>query len=378
MTDRSPIDIVRQTLDPNRLLTAALLLAVLLAACGSYPPVELKPRTSSAQVPTNPDDPAIWVNSHNPERSLVLGTNKTSAPDGALVVFGLDGQIVQTISNLERPNNVDVEYGFLLGDRAVDIAVVTEREQHRLRVFEIAPDGSGLSDISATDELVVFRGEQGERGEPMGIGLYRNPVDGAIYAIVSRKAGPSSGYLWQYRLEHNGEGKVRAIKVRELGNFYGGDQIEAVAVDDELGAIYYADESYGIHKWSADPFAEDAKGELAVFGLDGFRGDREGIAVIATGPREGYILCTDQVEGNSSIMVYDRAGLDEDPNHHRQIKRIRVATDETDGLEVTGEPLPGFPHGLVVVMDNAGRNYLLFRWDDFALTEPPELELPGH
>ena len=54
-------------------------------------------------------------------------------------------------------------------------------------------------------------------------------------------------------------------------------EIEAVAVDDGLGYVYYADEERSIHKWHADPDAPGANRELAEFGMDGFAGDREGI-----------------------------------------------------------------------------------------------------
>ena len=87
----------------------------------------------------------------------------------------------------------------------------------------------------------------------MGVALYRRPKDGAIFAIVGRKNGPKSGYLWQYRLEDDGRGNVRALKIREFGQFSGTGEIEAIAVDDELGYVYYADEGNGIHKWHADP-----------------------------------------------------------------------------------------------------------------------------
>ena len=71
----------------------------------------------------------------------------------------------------------------------------------------------------------------------MGIGLYRRPKDGAIFAIVSPKAGPKTNYLWQYRLDDDGTGRVKATFVRRFGAFSGNGEIEAVAVDDELGYV---------------------------------------------------------------------------------------------------------------------------------------------
>lgn len=135
--------------------------------------IDVEPRVTTDQVGEDADDPAIWVHPADPSRSLILGTNKILAPSGALVVFGLDGKIRQTLEGLDRPNNVDVEYGLDLGGQATDIAVLTERYQKRLQVFSVAPDGSGLTDVSSVTGLGVFEGEEGERSAPMGIALYR-------------------------------------------------------------------------------------------------------------------------------------------------------------------------------------------------------------
>ena len=44
-----------------------------------------------------------------------------------------------TVRGLLRPNNVDVAYDVLLAGRKIDVAIVTERFAHRLRVFSL-PD----------------------------------------------------------------------------------------------------------------------------------------------------------------------------------------------------------------------------------------------
>ncbi|MFY7786627.1 MAG: phytase, partial [Thermoflexibacteraceae bacterium] len=76
----------------------------------------------------------------------------------------------------------------------------------------------------------------------MGISLYKNKA-GKIYAIVGRKSGPTDGsYLWQYLLEDNGAGQVKATLVRKFGVYSGKKEIESIAVDDELGYVYYSDE----------------------------------------------------------------------------------------------------------------------------------------
>src|SRR6185503_5316531 len=74
-------------------------------------PRGLEPSAATAPVADDADDPAIWTHPTDPARSVILGTNKVAAPGGALYVFGLDGQVRQIVKPLDRPNNVDIEYG---------------------------------------------------------------------------------------------------------------------------------------------------------------------------------------------------------------------------------------------------------------------------
>src|SRR4030095_8595205 len=99
-----------------------------------------------------------------------------------------------------------------------DIAVVTERLKRQLRVFRIDPNEGRLVDLGG---IPVLENQQGEAGAPMGISLYRRGRDGAIFAIVAPKTGPSAGYLWQYRLLDAGAGRVGARFVRRFGTFSG-------------------------------------------------------------------------------------------------------------------------------------------------------------
>jgi 3-phytase len=327
-------------------------------------------------VTDDPDDPAIWVHPSDPSRSLVIGTNKVKAPSGAVVVFGVDGKIRQTIAGLDRPNNVDVEYGFNLGGQSVDIAVVTERLKGQLRVFRIAADGSGIADVTSAGNTRVFADRAGEHGAPMGVSLYRRAHDGAVFALVAPKDGPREGYLGQYRLEDDGQGRVRAAFVRYFGAFSGAGEIEAVAVDDALGYVYYADEGNGIHKYRADPDHAEAGRELAHFGKSGFKSDREGIALYSRENGTGYIVCTDQVANNSEYQVYLREGEPGNPHdHNRVLKIVRGGADTTDGLEITSRPVgTKFPSGLVAAMNSHGKNFLLYSWSDFASAGAVKLE----
>lgn len=339
--------------------------ATTVATPTAVAPRIIKPVFATEAVSEDADDPAVWIHPANAESSLIIGTNKTKAPDGALYVFGLDGKTKQVIADLDRPNNVDVEYGLKLGGRTFDIAVTTERLQKRLRVFAIDRESGKLTDI-APQGLPVFANETGEAAAPMGIALYKRPRDGAIFAIVGRKEGPRDGYLRQYSLHDDGAGKLVATQVRAFGTFSGKGEIEAIAVDDALGFVYYADEGDGIHKWHADPDAKGADRELAHFGRSGYSGDREGIGVYAQNGDKGFLVCTDQLKGGSEYHVYRREGEAANAHDHKsQLAVINGGADSTDGLEVVSMPLGArFPRGLMIAMNSKDRNFLVYDWRD--------------
>jgi len=314
----------------------------------------VKPRVVTTALAHDTDDPAIWINRADPAKSLVIGTDKDTA--GGLYAFDLAGKIVGQTPTLKRPNNVDIITGVMLGGKSTDIAVTTEREEQRLRIFR-------LPDLAPLDQgdLVVFDGDR-TRG-PMGIALYRRPGDGAVFAIVGGKSGPADGYLWQYRLEDDSTGKVKMTKVRAFGRYSGKKEIEAIAVDAELGTVYYSDEQYGVHKYRADPDAPDAAQELALFGTTGFASDLEGISMYPQAGGAGYLLVSNQQA--DTFRIFPRAGTPGKPHDHPLLASVRLSTRESDGSDVTAEALPGFPGGLFVAM-STDRTFQFYAWDDIA------------
>lgn len=305
------------------------------------------------------DDPAIWVNPENIAESLIIGTDKNV--DGALYVYNLEGKIQEdkVVRDLKRPNNVDVEYGLMVGNKTVDIAVTGERLTHNMRVFSLpdmkAIDGGGLP---------VFLGETGEETRDlMGVSLYKRPSDGAIFAIMGRKTGPTDGtYLWQYRLTGNADGTVGAELVRKFGQFSGKKEIESIAVDDELGFVYYSDEGVGVRKYYADPDKNNE--ELALFANTEFAYDNEGISIYDAGNGTGYILVSDQQA--NEFHVYPREGSEGNPHSHPLLKQVKVSTNESDGSEMSSLAFnENFPNGLFVAMSD-DRTFHLYRWEDIA------------
>nr|WP_299072394.1 phytase [uncultured Allomuricauda sp.] len=289
------------------------------------------------------DDPAIWVNPADVSKSIVFGTDKET--NGAIYAFDLDGKIIEdkTIRNMKRPNNVDVEYGFQLNDSTTtDIMVFTEREKQQIRMFSVPNmkpmDGGGFP-VFSDEELL-------ENKLPMGISLYKSPLDSTIYAIVGRKTGPSDGYLYQYALQADSLG-VKANLVRKFGKFSGQKEIEAIAVDDENGFIYYSDEGVCIRKYHAEPSKGDL--EISCFGGEYFLEDIEGITIATYPNGEGQIIVSNQQKGEFNIFSRKDNSF---------IKAVNLTTLETDGCEVVTVPLNSiFPNGLFVAMNDEKNFY---------------------
>lgn len=327
---------------------------ITLSACGPRRAAvradALQPAVITEPTSHDTDDPAIWINPADTVASLIIGTDKDS--DGALYAFDLEGKIVRKTERLQRPNNVDIAYGLNIGGRRVDVAVVTERETNKLRVFALP----GLTPLD-NGGIPVFEGET-ERA-PMGVALYTRPADSAVFAIVGRKSGPANNYLWQYRLEDDGKGAVKASLVRKFGQYSGKKEIEAIAVDNRLGYVYYSDETVGVRKYPADP-SQAAPQQLALIGATGFTSDHEGISIYPVSDSTGYILVSNQQA--NTFMVYRREGDAGHPHRHSLIAEIPVSTVESDGSDVTAVPLGSkFPRGLFVAMSN-GKVFHYYSW----------------
>lgn len=314
-------------------------------------PNALKPIAITEPAPHDTDDPAIWIHPTDASKSLIIGTDKDT--EGGLYVYNLEGKIVNKVLGIKRPNNVDIAYGLILNGKKTDIAVTTEREMNRIRIFSL-PDMKPIDNGGIT----VFDGEL-ER-DPMGIALYTRPSDKAIFVVVGRKSGPTDNYLWQYKLSDGGSGTVKAEVIRRFGKYSAKKEIEAIAVDNELGFIYYSDEQSGIRKYVADPDAKN-NNELAFFGQKDFKADNEGIAIYKKTATTGYILVSNQQD--NTFNVYPREGANGNPNEYPLLAVIPASTVECDGADVTNVNLgSNYKNGMFVAMSN-GMTFHFYDWN---------------
>jgi 3-phytase len=206
--------------------------------------------------------------------------------------------------------------------------------------------------------IQVFTGDS--LRDPMGISLYKN--EKAIYAIVGRKSGPDGSFLWQYQLYTDANGFVSGKKVRTFGRFSGKKEIESIVVDDELGYVYYSDETVGVRQFYASP---DSSGkELSVFATTGVKNDHEGLSIFPTSPKTGYILLSDQQANR--FHIYSREGDIDHAYYHKLLRVVKVAARDSDGSDVTSVPLNDtFKHGLFVAM-STDKTFHFYRWEDIA------------
>lgn len=310
------------------------------------PIVEVFPELVSDTVSFDTDDPAIYYNRKNPAKSLIIGTDKGGKTgQGGIYVFDIFGKnmVQKNLLGINRPNNIDVAYGLIgNGKGKIDIAVCTERNTNKIRVIK-------LPDLQLVDAggIEVFEGEI--QRSPMGVALFTDEKTQQIYAIVSRKDGPLQGYLFQYLLYEDDRGIVRGKLVRKFGQYSGLKEIESIAVDNELGFVYYSDETVGVRKYYAHP---DSSGkELALFARTGFTEDHEGISIYKTSAKKGYILVSDQQA--NQFHIFRREGELADKHKHELIKIIKTQTNESDGSEIISYKLnKRFKNGLFVAMSN--------------------------
>jgi myo-inositol-hexaphosphate 3-phosphohydrolase len=319
-----------------------VLFVLILVACTSgnkkVIEVNVQPVLVTEKTPNDTDDPAIWYNSANPEKSLILGTDKGDST-GGIFVFNLEGKLDTALSITNLQGN------------SVDIAVFTERGNDMIRVISL-PDCKFIDNGG----IPVF--EDDSLQSPMGIALYKDK-NSQVFAFVGRKDGPPEGYIYQYQLVAN-DSAVSGVKVRALGKFSGKKEIEAIVVDDELGYVYYSDENVGVRKYYAD--AEKGNEELSLFATTGITDDHEGLSIYKEKAGKGYIILSDQQA--NKFHLFTREGSKSNPHDHQLVRIVTAQTDESDGSEILNMPLNAtFPKGIFVAM-STDRTFQFYKAED--------------
>ncbi|KAI0456742.1 hypothetical protein F5B21DRAFT_502039 [Xylaria acuta] len=292
------------------------------------------------------DDPAIWVSPINKTLSRIITTTKSEVGAG-LSVFDLTGKKVQQIVAAE-PNNVDVIYNFPAGGNLIDLAYAACRKDNTLCFFEIYKNGT-LAPVSGGTRPTK------EDFDVYGSCVYRSHMTGKQYVFVNAK---TAEYL-QFELSWNDADQ--ALETTLVRNFTGGSggQVEGCVSDEANGWVIIGEEPRALWRYGAEPDDDPSEGFLIAEVGDGHAyADVEGVTLVeGTTAADGFILVSQQ--GVSAYNIYRRV------EPHEYVETFTIIEDadkgidavsNTDGLAAVGTSLgPAFPHGLLVVHDDANQ-----------------------
>lgn len=280
------------------------------------------------------DDPAIWVNTANPQESIVIGTNKKAG----LHVYDLDGKELQFLP-CGNVNNVDLRDGFTFEGTELVLVAASNRSSNTVSLFFLDKDSKKLSDViysipSGVDDVY-------------GLAMYHPAGSNDFYVFVNGKDGQVEQWFIKKTEEKLTAELMRTLKVKS--------QPEGMVADDNNGILYIGVEEAGIMKFKAAPKDQSEPEWLA--GSDSTNSDIsydiEGLALYTVDDQQ-YLIASSQ--GSFSYAIF-QLGEDEKYLTSFVIKDGTVdGVEETDGLEVVSVALgDAFPKGLLVVQD--GFNY---------------------
>ena len=311
------------------------------------------------------DDPAIYVHPTDVEQSLVI----TALKNGGLAVYDLEGQELQKIApdNI-RYNNVDLVYGFNLEGEIIDIAVVSDRRNDTLAIFEIDSTTQQLTDITSPNILESIFGVDDGEATAYGLATYTSPVTEKVYTFVSQADG---NQVAQLELVSDGEGNITAEIDRTIsvpippGGEIEDAQVEGMVVDQELGYLYVGQEEFGIWKFFAEPDSSNP-GTIVdtvkeINPNSNLTADVEGLTIYYGEDGNGYLLASSQ--GDSSFAVYDRGGSNSYLGNFVVGENDGVdGVEESDGADIINVALGDkFLHGLLVVQDGSNEEATVFQ-----------------
>ncbi|WP_159084096.1 phytase [Saccharobesus litoralis] len=284
------------------------------------------------------DDPAIWFNPKQPQKSLVLGTDKQAG----LGVYDLQGQELQFIAS-GRINNVDLVDSFTLNGQDVALASASQRDHNSIALYAIDKRSQQVTEL-----------DQVPTNLPEVYGLCMAQYQQQTYVLINDK----DGRYQQYAISQDSTG-LQGQLVRE---FKLADQPEGCDVNQATGELFVGVEDMGIWVTHIDP--QRAMPLRSVFQLTDkslaakwLKDDIEGLAVYQNGDNS-YLVVSSQ--GNDSYALFKASQPYSYLGSFRVTANLYQGIDgasETDGLDVSSANFGGeFSQGMLVVQD--GRNVM--------------------
>ena len=299
------------------LLTATTILIFSCTSATQAPVQLVTPDFETAPVASDgdaADDPAILVGE---SAVRLLGTNKQAG----LALYDLSGDERAFLAS-GRVNNVDALH--LGGDEF--LVAASNRTAISLDLYSVNVEQDFLELIARQPLDMV---------DPYGLCMGRTP-EASVFV------GDKEGRVEHWLVDEGGNFERRAV-------FQLASQTEGCVYDPVDGTLYVGEEARGI--WAFDLAGGAPRLVAPVDGLH-LVADVEGLDIYHRGEAGGrYLIASSQ--GDNSYLVY---GL---PGGERLLKFRIVGdrgagidgTEDTDGIAVTSEPLPGYPEGILVVQD---------------------------
>ncbi|MCT4644804.1 MAG: phytase [Carboxylicivirga sp.] len=283
------------------------------------------------------DDPAIWVNKNNPEKSLIIGTNKTAG----LHIYDLKGRELQFIAAGEI-NNADVGYDFQFNNQKMDIVGGTNRTKNSVDIWQLDSDQLRLKEqplISIPSSV----------DDVYGFCFYHDTKADKHYAYVNGK----NGNIEQWWLNN----KTKDMKAELVRSFWVKSQPEGMVVDPVTNTLFVGVEEDAIYKFSALESADTTSIKIKDSDINNpaISYDIEGLSVYRISETEGYLIAS--IQGSFSYAVFDLCNQNNYITSFKITNGIVDGVEETDGLDVTNVALsPEFPNGILVVQDGFNKD----------------------
>ena len=283
------------------------------------------------------DDAAIWVDSANPSRSVVIANSKDE-DDGGIGVFDMNGELIQ-FNREGEIGNVDLRTEFPGGKNSVVLVGANNRSTNTLALWTLDTKTRNLSTVN--DRSIKTMSAN------YGFCLYHSKASDKFYAFVTPE---DEGFIQQFELLPRNSGLIDAKVVRKIPI---SGKSEGCVADDDKGKLYVGQEEFAIWKYEAEPDSASAPVPVDTVEQGHLEGDIEGMSIAYGRGGSGYLIVSSQ--GDSTIAVYGREG------DNPFIKRVKIvgrgsvdAVTGTDGLDVTAQNVgPGFTKGLLVVHDES-------------------------
>ena len=286
-------------------------------------------------------DPAIWINTENPEASLILGSGSA----GGLEIYDLEGTRVGVASGRDI-GLVDIRYNFPLQGGAATLVAAYDVERAEIITYTVDAKDQSLREVTTAPVATEAAIE--------GLCMYQSPLSGKYYVFA---AGDGTIQQWEFFPQ---DGKAAARRIRDIPVGLGAGHC---VVHDRSSSLYFSEETVGVFRINAEPESEAEKQIVDVVQpLGHFVGDVKGIAIqeYADG---GYLIVSDADE--SRLQFYDLDSLE----HAGTLSIDEV--EEAEGLAATAVSLSsGSEGGLLVLTDDyngsEATNYKIVSWNKVA------------